>query len=86
MQQHADLVLHPHHLPDRLVELAQCAPPFANRGRRHAALRQKIAPQTLTNLAGVDGIILFFQGGNGLQHQGMCCAAAPGRGCSGEIP
>ena len=70
-QQHADFVLHLHHLPHQQVAIAQCAPPLANRRRGHVALRQKITPQAVANLAGVDAVVLFLGGGNSPQHQRM---------------
>jgi hypothetical protein len=39
---------------------AQRAPAFANGGRDDVALRQKIATQTVANLAGLDAIAFFF--------------------------
>src|SRR5882724_10074513 len=63
-QQHADLVLHLHHLPDQQVAVAQSTPSFTNGGGGHVALRQKIAPQAVANLAGVDAVVLFLGGGN----------------------
>ncbi|MCU1239858.1 MAG: hypothetical protein JWO71_584 [Candidatus Acidoferrum typicum] len=68
-QQSANLVLHLHHLPDQQVAVPQRASTFANRGRGHVALRQKIAPQTVANLARVNAIVLLFRRRNGPQHQ-----------------
>jgi CRISPR-associated endonuclease Cas1 len=47
----------PTDLPEWLSETAS---PLADGGRGHIALRQKIAAQTITNLAGVDAVALLF--------------------------
>src|SRR6266852_4252027 len=70
-QQRADLVLHLHHLPDQQVAVPQRSSPFANGRRGHVALRQKIAPQAVANLAGINAIVLLFRRRNGPQHQRM---------------
>src|SRR5882757_3294307 len=71
-QQRADLDFHLHHLAHQQVAVAQRAPPFANRGRGHVALRQEIAAQAIANLAGVNAVVLFLCRRDGPQHQGVC--------------
>jgi hypothetical protein len=56
---------------DQRRTVPQRAPPLANGGRGHVALRQKIAPQTVANLARVNAIVLLFRRRNSPQHQRM---------------
>jgi hypothetical protein len=44
-------------------------PPFANRDRGQVALGKKIAAQAVTDLAGVNAVVLFLCGGDGARHQ-----------------
>src|SRR3984885_6325370 len=70
-QQPANFVLHLHHLADQQIAIAQRAPPFANGRGGHVTLRQKITPQAVTDLAGVDVIVFLFCRCDGSQHQWM---------------
>jgi hypothetical protein len=47
-------------VPDQQIAVPQRAPAFANGRGGHVTLRQKIAAQTIANLAGVDAIVLLF--------------------------
>ena len=51
------------------VAVPQRAPPLANGGGGHVALRQEIASQAIANLVGIDAVVLLFRCRNGPQHQ-----------------
>src|SRR6185312_945385 len=54
------------------MPVAQHPPPLPDRRRRHVALRQEVAPETVGDLAGVDPVVLLLRGSNRPQHQRVC--------------
>jgi hypothetical protein len=79
-QQDAHHVLHLHYLPDQQNALAQGAQLLANRFHGHRVLRQAIAPQTFTNLAGVDAVDLIFAETMARNISGRTTFSAPASG------
>jgi hypothetical protein len=59
-------------VPDQQLAVAQRAPPLPNLRRSHVARRQKIAPQTIGYLVGIEAVVLFLGRSDGTQHQRMC--------------
>src|SRR5271165_3346556 len=53
------------------MPVAQGAASIPNLGWCHVAFRQEVAAQAVSNLAGINPIILLFRRGDGAQHQRM---------------
>jgi hypothetical protein len=70
-QQTRDPVLHLHHLPYQQMPVAQGATPISNLRRDHVTLRQEIAAKTVSDLSGVDLVVLLLGRCNRPQHQGV---------------
>ena len=84
--QHADLVLHLHNLPNQQAALSRRAARFANRRRGHVAFRQKIAAREVASFAGVHVIVLLFRHGNGSRHQRVATFNASALAASDRRP
>ena len=70
-QQTRDAILHLHHLAYQQVAVAQGSTSIANRCGCHVAFWQKVAAQTVGDLAGIDPIVFLLGRGDGTQHQWM---------------
>jgi hypothetical protein len=66
-QQARNLIFQLHGLVDQQIVIPQRVPAFANFGRGHVALRQKITAQAVGDLVGIDAIVFLLGGGNGPQ-------------------
>jgi hypothetical protein len=73
LHQHlSNLVLALHRLTNRQIAASQRSPPFSDLARGHVGLREKIAPQTIGEFAGIHAIILLLGRRNLSQHERMC--------------